>query len=120
MRGGDEVNFLLWHHTDKTIFLYKPPSMGLVDCQGAVGCCPILRMMWDRKVTYWGARELHRYLLKKKKARPSMQYHEFASDGCRLTCAPFPYSLTQACFLIYFFDKSFPASQTAEGLIQLH
>lgn len=28
--------------------------------------------------------------------------------------------LPKPAFLIYFFDKSFPASQTAEGLIQLH
>lgn len=30
-----------------------------------------------------------------------MQYHELASNGSRLTCAPFPSGLSQACFLIY-------------------
>lgn len=41
----------------------------------------------------------------KKRGRPRMQYHEFASDGCRLTCAPFPSTLVPS--LVFDISASF-------------
>lgn len=88
-----------------------------MDCLGAVGCCPFVRMMWDRRVAYRGARELHRYLLKREEGQEcsTMSLLQMGADSLvHLSLL----LLSQAWFLIYGPPSS--ASQTAEALIQLH